>query len=82
MVLPARDIEHYLFRSGYADVIKRASGIGGSSSAGRVIKGAVERVSKPGLALEVLAAADERGPEGVPAVIRDLAETALRLARE
>jgi hypothetical protein len=55
--------------------------MGGTRSADRLIRGAVERVSKPGLALEILAAADELGPEGVPPVIRDLVQTALRLAR-
>jgi putative ATP-dependent endonuclease of OLD family len=81
VVLPARDVEHYLFESGYADVVKHASGIGGRRPAGKVIHEAVERVSKPGLALQILAAADERGSDGVPPVIRDLAETAMRLAR-
>jgi hypothetical protein len=46
-----------------------------------VIRAAVERTSKPALALEVLAAADERGPDGVPEVLRDLAEAALSSAR-
>jgi putative ATP-dependent endonuclease of OLD family len=81
VVLPDRDIEHYLFRNGYAGVIRQAAHIGGTRAAGRLIRGAVERVSKPGLALEILAAADERGPDGVPPVIRDVATTALRLAR-
>jgi putative ATP-dependent endonuclease of the OLD family len=81
VVLPAQDIERYLFTSGYADVIRRAYGLGGTRSVDRLILGAVDRVSKPGLALEILAAADERGPEGVPPVIRDLVATALRLAR-
>ncbi len=81
VVLPAKDIEHYLFRSGYAGVIRQAAHGGGTRAAGRLIRGALERVSKPGLALEILAAADERGPDGVPPVIRDVATTALRLAR-
>ena len=81
MVLPAKDIEHYLFRAGYASVIKKAAGIGGTNAAGRLIHAAVERVSKPGLALQILAAADERGLDGVPPVILDVARTSLRLAR-
>ncbi len=81
VVLPAQDIEHYLFKSGYADVIKKAAGIGGTRSSGKLIHAAVEKASKPGLALEILAAADARGPAGVPAVLRDLAEVALRVAR-
>ena len=58
MVLPAKDIEHYLFGSGYASVIRKAAHIGGTRAAGRLIRGAVERVSKPGLALQILATAD------------------------
>jgi putative ATP-dependent endonuclease of OLD family len=80
VVLPAKDIEHYLFKNGYGGVIRRASG-SATRSAGKAIRGAVDRVSKPGLALEILAEADRRGPEGVPPVIRDVAETARRLAR-
>jgi len=38
-------------------------------------------VTKPGLALIILAEADERGAEGVPPVLRELAEAALRMAR-
>ena len=81
VVLPAQDIEHYLFKTGYADVIRKAAGVGKTRAAGRVIHAAVEKVSKPGLALEILAAADQRGPDGVPPVLRDVAETALRVAR-
>lgn len=82
VVLPADDIEHYLFGHGYADVMRRAAGIGPTRSAGRVIHAAVEQVSKPGLALEVLAAADARGPEGVPPILRELAQAAQRMARQ
>ncbi len=81
VVLPAPDIEHYLFRNGYANVIKQAAGIGGTRSAKRLIRAAVEKVSKPGLALLILAEADRRGPDGVPPVLRELALTAQRLAR-
>ena len=81
VVLPARDVEHYLFKHGYADVIRRAARAGTTRSTQKTIKAAVEKVSKPGLALLILAEADERGPEGVPPVIRDLAQTAQRLAR-
>lgn len=81
VVLPAEDIEHYLFKAGYKDVIRSAGGVGGTRSAGKIIKAAVEKVTKPGLALIILAEADERGAEGVPPVLRELAEAALRMAR-
>jgi putative ATP-dependent endonuclease of OLD family len=81
VVLPARDIEHYLFGHGYANVIRKAAQSGGTRSTTKTIKAAVERASKPGLALLILAEADERGPEGVPPVLRELAEAARRAAR-
>jgi len=81
VVLPATDIEHYLYKTGYSGVIKKASGMAATRAAGKLIHGAVQRISKPGLALEILAEADRRGPDGVPPVIRDLAESALRVAR-
>ncbi len=81
VVLPAKDIEHYLFEHGYAEVIRGAAGVGATRSAGRIIKAAVEQATKPGLALLILEAADERGAEGVPTVLRELAQTAQRMAR-
>jgi putative ATP-dependent endonuclease of OLD family len=81
VVLPAADIEHYLYKNGYADVIRKAARASGTRSAKRVIKAAVERVSKPGLALLILAEADTRGPGGVPPVLRELALVARQMAR-
>lgn len=81
VVLPAQDMEHYLFKTGYAGVIRKAAGIGNTRSANKLIHAAVERGSKPGLALVILAAADERGPEGVPPLIAEMAQRAQRLAR-
>jgi putative ATP-dependent endonuclease of OLD family len=81
VVLPAKDMEHYLYKAGFADVMRRAAGVGRTQSAKRVIKAAVEKVSKPGLALLIMAEADRRGPDGVPSVIRELALAAQRQAR-
>jgi putative ATP-dependent endonuclease of OLD family len=81
VVLPNKDIEGYLFRSGYAEVMAKAGRVSMDGSLGKVIGAAIDRVTKPGLALIVLEAADARGPEGVPPVIRELALTAQRLAR-
>ena len=79
--LPARDIEHYLFAHGYKDVIRKAAGRSSRRKADELIRAAVDRISKPGLALQILAAADERGPDGVPPVIREVADTAKAFAR-
>jgi putative ATP-dependent endonuclease of OLD family len=81
VVLPARDIENYLFETGYDDVIRLAAGRSRKRKPGEIIHAAIERTSKPSLALEILAAADERGSAGVPPVIRELAVKALELAR-
>ena len=81
IVLPDRDVEHYLFRNGYEDVIRKAAGRSRKRKASEVIRAAIEQTSKPGLALEILAAADGRGEDGVPPVIRDLATKAQDLAR-
>lgn len=79
--LPAPDIEHYLFRNGYARTIAGAAGRPLKGTAGRLIRAAIKRTSKPALALTVLAAADRRGGKGVPPILRDVAETARDLAR-
>ena len=50
-------------------------------SAGQLISTAVKLISKPGLALQILAEADQRGASGVPPILRQLAETARDLAR-
>lgn len=81
VMLPARDIENYLFTAGYDDVIREVAGKGRKRQANEIIRVAIENRSKPALALEMLAAADQRGADGVPPVIRELAETAQRLAR-
>jgi putative ATP-dependent endonuclease of OLD family len=81
VVLPAKDIEGYLYKSGYDDVIRSAARVGSTRSVGKIIRAATEMVTKPGLALLILEAADERGAEAVPDVLRELAESAQALAR-
>ena len=64
----------------------QARGRGGTWGAAmpprRVIRRAIDRASKPMLALEVLSAIAERGEEGVPAPLRQLIDTCVTLARE
>jgi putative ATP-dependent endonuclease of OLD family len=86
--LDAPDIEHDLFRNGYADVIARAAGRRGrhpgnvpDERIGSVVREATRRVSKPGLALAVLEEANARGGAGVPPSVRRLVEMARALAR-
>lgn len=85
-VLPHIDIEHFLYSNGYADVYLQASGIRGAArrgiSADRIIETAIKRKSKPGMAVAVIAEMQNRGPDGVPELFRnmlgDLRELTLR----
>lgn len=91
------DVEHCLWDHNYADVFrsiaqvkargkgrrrgKRRRGRHGGDKAGKVIKRAVRKRSKPYVALRVIEAATERGIEGVPPMLRRAIETAVWLAR-
>ncbi|MCP3903940.1 MAG: DUF2813 domain-containing protein [Planctomycetes bacterium] len=86
--LNERDIEQYLYRHGFAEVIRKAAGRSPNEHGPvdarhlrRLIRDATKRVSKPGLALAILEEANTRGAKGVPKEIRRLAETARDVAR-
>jgi putative ATP-dependent endonuclease of the OLD family len=84
--LRERDLENCLWRHGYAGVYLEAAGEQPSGShriaAGRVIRRAFRRHSKPYLAFEALAAVAAPGSPGVPAPLARLIETCVQLARE
>jgi putative ATP-dependent endonuclease of the OLD family len=88
-MLEEADIEHCLFRHGYADVYRSLAGPPVPGPRGRryrerpsgVIMRAIHARSKPGLALAVLEAANRPDAPGVPGQLRSLIETAARLAR-
>jgi len=84
------DVEHCFWRYGYADVFRRAayprnSTVDASAQrrapARAVIKRAIERHSKPFLAVLLLDEAVDRGPAGVPPPLKNAIETCVRLAR-
>ncbi len=91
--LDDRDIEHSFYAHGFDDVFLSAAGIvprkrprgARSTSRGpnpsKVIARAISERSKPRLALEVLEALAERGPEAVPPSLRALVENAVKIAR-
>jgi putative ATP-dependent endonuclease of OLD family len=85
-----RDIEHLLWRAGYAEIYRnavRAAVPRGPIRMPRtenptpMIERALRARTKPGMAVEVADAATARGAEGVPAPIRAAIEAAVRLAR-
>jgi putative ATP-dependent endonuclease of OLD family len=84
--LPEHDIEHCFYDNGYAAVYQRAAGLRVSprhtAPAKNVIHRALQRWSKPYMALQVILAASEPASPGVPPTLRQMVETCVRLARE
>jgi putative ATP-dependent endonuclease of OLD family len=84
--LRERDIEHCFYQHGYAGVYQRAAGmrvsLRSTVPAKAVIHRALQRSSKPHMALQVILAASEPGSPGVPEPLRQMIETCVRLARD
>lgn len=83
-VLRDRDIEHCFWQHGFADVIRRVAFPnsevrGGAASA--AIRKAIEKTSKPFLALSLIEAAAERGAAAVPGVLRQVIDASVEAAR-
>jgi len=82
--LRERDIEHHFWSSGFADVIQRlarADAAARRTPASVMIRKAIEKTSKPFLALSLIDAAADRGPKAVPPVLRGLIESSIAMAR-
>ncbi len=86
----ARDVEHYLWASGFAHVYRRAAGAGTGlpSLFGRrripattIIDRALKAHGKPRMALEAAEAMAAPGSPGVPGVLASVVEKVVRLAR-
>jgi len=80
--LADRDLEHYLWRSGYDGVYRQAAGhVAPGAEAATIIHQALRARSKPGMALEVAEEAGIRGAAGIPAVLGRLFSTLQALAK-
>jgi len=81
--LPAMDMEHFMYRQGFADVVHRVAMIPDDvpMNMRRVIMKAIHRSSKPDLAIEVAMEAGRRGVEAVPTLLRKMFSRVLWLAR-
>lgn len=81
--LPALDIETYLYRHGFEDVYRRAAGTpeGTPISPRHIIEKAVQRNSKPDLAIEVAMSAATRGVSSVPTELKQMFSRVAWLAR-
>lgn len=82
--LPALDMEHFLYKQGFSEVYHRMARLPMNvpMNLRRIISKAIQRSSKPELAIEVATEAAERGVESVPQVLREMFSTVQRLARE
>lgn len=82
-LLPALDMEHFMYRQGFNDVYHRVAQIpeGIPMNMRRVITKAIHRSSKPDLALEVAMEAGRRGVESVPSLLRKMFSRVIWLAR-
>ncbi|CNB40569.1 ATP-dependent endonuclease [Yersinia intermedia] len=82
-ILPAPDMEHFLYRAGFDDVYHRISAIPANAKMQprRVIEKAIHRTSKPDLAIEVASQAKERGVESVPPLLKKMFSRVVWLAR-
>ncbi len=73
---PDRDLEHFLWRSGYEPVYRQAAGhVAPGADMSAVIHQALRASSKPGMALEVAEAAGAKGPQGIPPLLGRLFTT-------
>ncbi|SCC57671.1 ATP-dependent endonuclease [Kosakonia oryziphila] len=81
--LPARDMEHFMYREGFADIYHRVAQLPENvrMNMRRVIIKAIHRSSKPDLAIEVAMEAGRRGIDAVPPLLRRMFSRVLWLAR-
>src|SRR5690606_13367892 len=81
--LPALDMEHFMYRQGFADVYHRVAQLPDRvpMNMRRIIGKAIHRSSKPDLAIEVAMEAGRRGVDAVPVLLRKMFSRVLWLAR-
>ncbi|EPH3180596.1 ATP-dependent endonuclease [Citrobacter braakii] len=82
-MLPALDMEHFMYRQGFADVFHRVAQIPENvpMNMRKIISKAIHRSSKPDLAIEVAMEAGRRGVDAVPTLLRKMFSRVLWLAR-
>ncbi|MFC0180347.1 DUF2813 domain-containing protein [Thorsellia kenyensis] len=81
--LPALDIEHFMFRAGFMHVFKKIAALPDSPKLPmrKIIDKAIHRTSKPDLAIEIAADAEQRGVEAIPIIIRRIYARIINEAR-
>lgn len=81
--LPALDMEHFMYRQGFADVFHRVAQLPANvpMNMRRIIVKAIRRTSKPDLAIEVALEAGRRGENAIPSLLKKMFSRVLWLAR-
>ncbi|WP_127960056.1 ATP-dependent nuclease [Serratia microhaemolytica] len=81
--LPAADIENFMYREGYSSVYYRVAGLPSTihMPMRNVIRKAVQRSSKPDLAIEVAMQAASWGTDAVPTLLKKMFSRIIWLAR-
>ncbi|HGJ5890881.1 MAG TPA: DUF2813 domain-containing protein [Arsenophonus apicola] len=82
-MLPASDMEHFLYHEGFREIYHQIAGIpdNGKVLPRRVIIKAIHRTSKPDLAIEVANRAAEKGINSIPSLLRNMFSRVAWLAR-
>ncbi|KHN52035.1 ATP-dependent endonuclease [Pectobacterium fontis] len=82
-ILPASDMEHYMYREGFSHVYHRIAQLPEKVplSMHKIIIKAIHRSSKPDLAIDVAMEAAAMGNEAIPSLIRSMFSRVLWLAR-
>ncbi|WP_392562840.1 DUF2813 domain-containing protein [Orbus sturtevantii] len=83
-VLPARDIENFLFKHGFSHVYKLA-GYGSTAHidlpVNRIIHKAIQKNSKPDLAIAICDDAKKRGNQAIPSLLKQTFFNVVKLAK-
>lgn len=82
-MLPASDMEHFLYHKGFREIYHQIAGIpdNGKVLPRRVIIKAIHRTSKPDLAIEVANREEEKGINLIPSLLRNMFSRVAWLAR-
>ncbi len=88
LILPALDIEHYLYANGYEKVFLECAGAAGQYhnkkqlTSSKIIAQAIRKKTKPGLALAVLNEMHQRSISGIPGELRDAVNKIIAISRQ
>lgn len=84
-ILPAHDIEHLFFESGFQEVYLKAASYNKQdlekSNANKIIEKAVHKYSKSELGIAIAEAAELQGVESIPLLLRRLFSRLVGMAR-